>query len=177
VTNADLLKTALRAWKRERLPGGRASGMHPSSFDRRALARGTRVEMEHTRDPATALEIATDHLQEDPHYYAKLATIHGAARPDLPAFRLTRPGEPVPYVDRFTVGHGMIGFLSGLARLPWWASLGLAIGWEIVENPIKRAAPQLFPVGISDTLENAALDVVAWMAGYGVARMLPPARR
>lgn len=71
----------------------------------------------------------------------------------------------------------MIGFLLGIGRVPWWAALGLAVGWELVENPLKRAAPQLFPVGIPDTIENASLDVAAWMAGYGVAKMIPPERQ
>lgn len=106
-----------------------------------------------------------------------LSSALGATAPrNLPAFRVTRRGEPVPYVDRYTVGHGMIGFLLGLARLPWWAALGAAVGWELIENPIKRAMPEWFPVGISDTAENAALDVAAWMAGYGAARLLPEDR-
>ena len=56
----------------ERIPGGRASGMHPSDFDPRQLKLGIRVEMEHTRDKRIAQEIAMDHLTEDPRYYDKL---------------------------------------------------------------------------------------------------------
>lgn len=36
------------------------------------LAKGIRVEMEHTNDERTAREIALDHLGEDPKYYTKL---------------------------------------------------------------------------------------------------------
>lgn len=36
------------------------------------LAKGIRVEMEHTNDEKTAREIALDHLGEDPRYYTKL---------------------------------------------------------------------------------------------------------
>jgi hypothetical protein len=36
------------------------------------LQRGTDVEMEHTKDPALAQKIATDHIKEDPNYYSKL---------------------------------------------------------------------------------------------------------
>lgn len=95
----------------------------------------------------------------------------------LTAFRVTRPGDPVPYVDRFTVGHGMVGFLLGMARLPWWAALLGAVGWELVENPLKRAAPRLFPVGIPDTIENSGIDVAAWMAGWALAQTLPTEKR
>lgn len=37
--------------------------------------RGIAVEMEHTNDKKVAMEIARDHLFEDPKYYTKLATI------------------------------------------------------------------------------------------------------
>jgi hypothetical protein len=38
-----------------------------------ALKRGTKHEMEHTKDPKVAKKIATDHLKDDPEYYKKLA--------------------------------------------------------------------------------------------------------
>lgn len=41
-------------------------------YDPAELARGTRVEMEHTNDPRVAQRIAKDHLREDPNYYTKL---------------------------------------------------------------------------------------------------------
>lgn len=36
------------------------------------LKIGIKIEMEHTRDPKIAKQIAMDHLAEDPHYYTKL---------------------------------------------------------------------------------------------------------
>jgi hypothetical protein len=39
------------------------------------LKRGIQVEMEHTKDPQVAREIALDHLGEDLHYYKKLSKI------------------------------------------------------------------------------------------------------
>jgi hypothetical protein len=57
----------------ERLPGGKAAGMLPEDFDPEALARGTKHELEHTRDRAVAQEIAMDHLAgEGPDYYERL---------------------------------------------------------------------------------------------------------
>lgn len=41
----------------------------------KALAKGIKVEMEHTSDKKTAEEIAKDHIFEDPKYYDKLSTI------------------------------------------------------------------------------------------------------
>lgn len=68
-------------WK-DKLPGGLADKKKPSDFDPKALAKGKKVEMEHTDDPQKAEEIAMDHLTEDSAYYDKLETIekHGSLR-------------------------------------------------------------------------------------------------
>ena len=42
---------------------------------RAKLDAGAKVEMEHTSDVDMAMEIALDHLTEDPNYYEKLQTI------------------------------------------------------------------------------------------------------
>ena len=39
------------------------------------LDKGIKVEMEHTKDRSIAREIALDHINEDPHYYNKLAKV------------------------------------------------------------------------------------------------------
>jgi len=59
----------------EKIPGGLAKGKEPSDFDQGQLAKGTKVELEHTDDKAVAREIAEDHLTEDPDYYKKLEKI------------------------------------------------------------------------------------------------------
>jgi len=59
----------------EIIPGGEAEGRKPSDFDPEQLALGTATEMEHTHDPRMAMEIAMDHLVEDPEYYTKLLAI------------------------------------------------------------------------------------------------------
>jgi hypothetical protein len=56
----------------DQLHGGKADGRDPSEFDPKELEKGARHEMEHTDDPAVAMEIAMDHLTEDPHYYSDL---------------------------------------------------------------------------------------------------------
>lgn len=50
---------------KDRIPGGRASGLCPGDFDPAVLAAGTRVELEHTPKRTTAREIAMDHIIED----------------------------------------------------------------------------------------------------------------
>lgn len=60
-----------QSWEDE-TPGGLADNKKPSDFDQEALAKGAKVEQEHTNDPHLAKEIAMDHLTEDPKYYDKL---------------------------------------------------------------------------------------------------------
>lgn len=62
-------------YRRDRIPGGLGDTAKASDFDKETLLRGLKVELEHTDDPAVALEIALDHLTEDSRYYEKLATL------------------------------------------------------------------------------------------------------
>jgi len=70
----SMIKVALRrrAAEGDRLDGGLGDDMYPSDFCLRQVFEGVRVEMEHTDDPKLALEIALDHLVEDPKYYTHL---------------------------------------------------------------------------------------------------------
>jgi hypothetical protein len=71
----------------EEIKGGLADGkdiediaaMHDVDMDTmfEQLQKGVRVEMEHTSEMMVALEIAMDHLFEDPFYYDKLANMEG----------------------------------------------------------------------------------------------------
>lgn len=54
----------------DKIEGGLADDKSTSDFCPKQLAMGLEVEMrEHTDDPKVALEIAMDHLVEDPNYY------------------------------------------------------------------------------------------------------------
>lgn len=64
----------------DQVPGGLGDKKVPSDFDPQQIAKGQKVEMEHTTDPLVALEIAVDHLTEDPLYYDKLEKIEKHAR-------------------------------------------------------------------------------------------------
>lgn len=56
----------------DKLPGGVGDETSPYAVDQQELAMGIKHESEHTNDPAIAMEIALDHLTEDPHYYSNL---------------------------------------------------------------------------------------------------------
>ncbi len=55
-----------------RLRGGRGARLHPRDVPRARLEEGAAHELEHTSDAGIAVEIALDHLAEDPDYYRKL---------------------------------------------------------------------------------------------------------
>lgn len=67
---------------KDQLPGGLGDEKAPSDFDQDQLKKGVKVELEHTDDPLTALEISVDHLTENPQYYDLLETIEGPGAHD-----------------------------------------------------------------------------------------------
>jgi len=56
----------------DKLPGGKGDLKYKSNFDPEEIKMGIETEMEHTKDQDLAMEIAFDHLAEDPKYYSKL---------------------------------------------------------------------------------------------------------
>lgn len=63
-------------------------------FDKKQLAKGRKVEMEHTNDPQIAEEIARDHLTEDPKYYIKLEKCVESFVKNISMFKLAQVGSP-----------------------------------------------------------------------------------
>lgn len=68
---------------KEKLKGGRADGKPITKYDLNQLIMGIKVELEHTKDKMTALEIATDHLEEFPDYYTRLLKMEEEAEKEL----------------------------------------------------------------------------------------------
>lgn len=52
-------------------------------FINQQLKMGTKVELEHVKDKATAREIALDHLSEIPDYYTRLKKMEQDAKAEL----------------------------------------------------------------------------------------------
>ena len=71
-----LIKIINLDWK-DHMHGGLADKKSPKDFDPEELARGMEVEQEHTDQMHIAMEIAMDHLSEDPEYYLKLEKMEG----------------------------------------------------------------------------------------------------
>lgn len=64
------------------IDGGLADDAMPSDFDPEQIAKGIKIEMEHTDDPHKALEIAMDHLTEISDYYDRLENMEAEAKQD-----------------------------------------------------------------------------------------------
>lgn len=77
------------------LPGGKADDKPDRDFSAWQLAMGTKVESEHTNDPAKAREIARDHLTEIPDYYTRLARMEEAAKAEKRAGALQSMGRAI----------------------------------------------------------------------------------
>jgi len=69
---SSLGEKAAAAARVDLVPGGKGDKLQPKDVDAAELAKGKKVEREHTSSDALAQEIALDHLKEDPHYYSKL---------------------------------------------------------------------------------------------------------
>lgn len=75
---------------------GDLSSMHKVSIQDiiKQIIKGVKVELEHTTDPDIAMEIAFDHVYEDPKYYDKLSSIEeGEHDPVEPGILKKRLGK------------------------------------------------------------------------------------
>lgn len=112
------------AGKADKIHGGLADDKTDSDFDPQALAKGVKVEMEHTRYEAVAREIARDHLTEDPAYYDKLEKMEKKA---AILMQLAVEGHPtalavIETLKQATVGRNE-GFGATNSMMPAHSSL------------------------------------------------------
>lgn len=69
----NLIREKLKKYLEDKIPGGKGDKLDPKNVDKEELKNGMKHEMEHTDDPKKAMEIALDHLSEDPNYYTNLS--------------------------------------------------------------------------------------------------------
>ena len=79
--------------KSEAIVGGLADNIPVSEFDLTEVLAGAKVEREHTKSIKQAIEIARDHLTENPLYYQQLKLI------EKPKNDKTQLNVPKPLVD------------------------------------------------------------------------------
>ncbi len=89
------------------------------------------------------------------------------------AQRTAQPGEiNYPPFDRYSMFHGLVGVAAGLIGLGFWPTLGIAVGWELVEHVLKNLIPALFVYPSQDTLANSVGDVLSVLFGWALATAL-----
>ena len=81
------------------------------------------------------------------------------------------PSRNVAPFDRFTIAHVAIGVILGLNKMTPLGITTFAVGWEIVEQPLKRKFSGMFPVSSPDSLPNMTVDALSVIAGWGLIRL------
>lgn len=76
-------------------------------------------------------------------------------------------------VDPWTVVHFAAGLAVGLVRMPFGWGLGLALGYEVVEQILERkeVGQELFETAGPEAVPNAILDVAVFAAGHLLGEM------
>lgn len=80
------------------------------------------------------------------------------------------PPPNTKFFDRFSLVHAAWGAVFELARIPAPVAIGAAVGFELVENRLKKAYAPMFPDDAPDGWQNSTGDVVSLAAGYYLAR-------
>ena len=73
-------------------------------------------------------------------------------------------------VDRFTLGHFGVGLCLGALHVPEAWALGIAVGWELGENYLKKNVPQIFPDSKLDIPSNKIIDAFSMYLGYKIVK-------
>jgi len=99
--------------KADKIPGGLADEKSPKDFDKDQIAKGVKVEMEHTDDKELAKEITMDHLTENDKYYDHLEEMEKDMDKDsFSIFDLHKTSETqLQYsLDKFIPGKTIVVF-------------------------------------------------------------------
>ena len=74
----------------DKLPGGLADKSNYKDYSEEELAKGIKVELEHTDDIEVAKEIAMDHLEECSDYYTRLDKLEQKCKKEKKAMKLAQ---------------------------------------------------------------------------------------
>ena len=75
-------------------------------------------------------------------------------------------------LDRFTAAHAAMGIAAAAMGVPLPAVLVIAVGWEVLEQPLKRKFPGRFPNPNPDSTKNAVWDINATVIGYAAGETM-----
>jgi hypothetical protein len=153
-----------------------------------AIRRGQKVEMEHTKNPSTARQIAIDHLREREDYYSRLAE----AEARTPVKRASMERQSKAHTSYF-VEMNLAKIAAGKPIAPVLGEKRRSAGLgddippqtdfaEAVEGDPVKAASDGRVGRISDRLDDVGIGLLAApyaasMAGHGLAKAKNPKLR
>lgn len=102
--------------------------------------------------------------------WKRAADCEGWPTPGVPK---ASPGQiNYPPFDQFTAAHFVVGMALNALGLSRTQAAVVSVGWELVERPLKRELPSIFPHSTQDTLPNMIGDAIAMYLGYRTAEEL-----
>jgi hypothetical protein len=132
----------------DKIPGGLADKSKPEDFDKEQVEAGTKVEMEHTKDPKVAQEIAMDHLTEDPDYYRKLKKMEAGKDNPCPKESKKEESKVTETVEE------LIGEVPGISKEDQ-----LYLKWALNKNLISNTWPD------EDVISDALAEITDQVPG------------
>ena len=76
------------------------------------------------------------------------------------------------FLDAMSLVHVGVGSGFRLFRVPLWATVIIAVAWEIVEHVLKTSHPRWFVFPSQDSLPNSIGDVLCAVVGWGLAGLI-----
>ena len=106
----------------DKLEGGIGDEGDMMQYDPQEILKGIEVEMEHTKDPKIALEIAMDHLEELPDYYTRLKRMEDQGEKDLHSLDGDVPEDLEGYVQEINdadqeLRNTLLGYGTGTPNI------------------------------------------------------------
>ena len=74
------------------------------------------------------------------------------------------------WFDKFTIAHVSAGALLAFTGLPWWAVLGGAVVFELIEPRMQAFFPQWRLSSTRETAQNSVADIAVAMAAWWLVR-------
>lgn len=89
----------------------------------------------------------------------------------------TNPGQQnEAAVDPWTVVHTGAGLAAGLLHVNFWAALGAAVAYEVIEQYVERTGrgAQLFRTSGPESAANVVVDLAVFVLSYRWGRSWNP---
>lgn len=80
------------------------------------------------------------------------------------------PAVPKSPIDKYTLGHMAWGAVLATVGIPFWGAFVASVVFEMIENPMKKHIPFIFPEPIPDPIGNQVMDTIGVLTGWAIVR-------